>query len=906
MSPVPPRIPQVVRRFLDSIEHDAIVGDLEEEYLDFVLPDRGVTRAKLWFWSHLMKSVAAGALHGAKYRSKRVSRAVLSTPTGPFGRSKSLGEKMNTLFKDLKFGLRMVRKTPGVSAIAILAIALGVGITTHTFSIVYGSVIRGLPYEGADRLMHLERNNLPEGIQSMGVPIHDYLDWHAQQTVFDDLAAFYQGTVNVVDDDGQPERFSGGFISWNTFRQVGVEPLIGRNFREGEDQPGVPLTVMLGHNVWQTRYGGDANILGKTLRANGRTATIVGVMPEKFRFPFDEDLWMPLGIDAAQLERGDGFFLEVIGRLREGVTMEEAQTQMAGIAERLASAFPEVNEGVSTIVQSYVDEYMPPQITQILYLMLVAVFGVLLIACANVANLFLARAAGRTKEIAVRTALGAKRSRLISQLLVESTVLAVIGGLLGIVLAYGGITVFNAWIIDIQKPYWIDLRLDTTVMTFALIVTVVSGLVSGTFPAVKASGADVNEILKDENRGSSGFRMGRFSAGLVIAEIAVSCGLLVGAGLMIKSVAALKTFDLGFETEQVFTARVGLFDVDYPTFEDRVQFHDALVPRLEALPGVQAAALTTSLPGSGAGRWRFSLEGETYAEDRDQPQTFRNTVTPNYFAVFDVDFIEGNDFTVAHRADGLPVVIANQSFARRFFPGESALGKRIKFGASNSPNAEWRTIVGIVPDMWIGGGVGGIGVSDVPPEQTFVPLAQVAARFVSMAVRTQGPPSSITSGVRQVVTGLDATLPIYNVLPMNAVIEQGTWSFGIFGSLFTMFGVIALFLAAVGLYGVMAFSVSSRTTEMGIRIALGAVGADVMRLVLKKGMRQLAIGLTLGLALGFALSRPLGQFLFGINPSDLTVYAAVVVTLAATGFLAIVIPARRATRVNVVEALRPD
>ena len=629
-------------------------------------------------------------------------------------------------------------------------------------------------------------------------------------------------------------------------------------------------------------------------------------MPDGFRFPFDNDLWVPLAIDPLEEQRDQATSrVAVIGRLNEGVTVEEAQTQLDGITQRLAAEYPETNEGLGAFVQLYVDNVMPTQITAILWLMLAAVFGVLFISCANVANLLLARASIRAKEVAIRSALGASRSRLIRQLLVEAVILALGGGVIGIVLASVGIDIFNAAIVDIQKPYWIDIRLDTPVLLFSMAATMLAAVVSGTVPAFKASGTDVHEILKDESKGSSSFRMGRFSTGLVVAEIALSCALLVGAGMMVKSVMRLKTLDFGFVSANVFTARVGLFETDYPDDDSRLQFFEGLQQRLGAIPGVQSAALTNNLPGTGAGQWSFAVEGVSYETDRDYPFANRATITPGYFDTFEVGLLEGRDFTPQDRDGSLSVTTVNESFARKYFPQQSAVGKRIRLGRSNSENP-WMTVVGVVPDLHVGGGVGGLGSSDQNPEHFYTPLAQGALRFMSIALKTRGDPLAVAPLVRETVAAIDPNLPIYWVFSMDTAIEQATWAFGLFGSLFSMFGAIALFMAAVGLYGVMAFSVSRRTQEMGIRMALGAYGDDIVRLVLKKGMLQLGIGMTIGLGLGVAMAMPLRVALFDVNPTDPTVYAAIVLTLTAAGLLACFVPARRATRVNLVDALRPE
>ena len=811
---------------------------------------------------------------------------------------------MSTILRDLKYAFRMLTKTPGLSAIAIMTIALGVGLTTHTFSIVYGSVIRGLPYEGSDRLMYLTQAKLADGSTDRSVPVHDYIDWRDQQTTFEELGALYNGTVNLADVDQRPERFLGSFVTWNALGQSGAQPILGRGFQPGEDSPDAPLTIILGYDVWQNRYDADPGILGKTIRANGQMHTIIGVMPRGFKFPFDSYVWLPLGIDAAQVERGQGFTLEVFGRIKSDVSVDRAEAEIAAITQRLAEEYPVTNEGITSEMKPFTEEYMPAQIIAVMWAMLVAVFGVLLIACANVANLLLARAATRSKEVAVRTALGAKRSSVIRQLLMESLVVAVIGGVVGVGLSYVGINAFNAWIIDVQKPFWIVIGLFPQVLVFAIAITLLASVVAGTYPAFKASDGGVSEILKDGSRGSS-LRVSKFSTGLVVGEIAVSCGLLIAAGFMVKSIVNVRNLDRGFVVENVLTARVGLNEIDYPDGEQWRLFHEQLLVELASLPGAQTVALTSNLPMNGAGQNWYGVERETYVTDRDYPFANQSVVTPEYFGVFGVTVTEGRGLTDQDRASNIPVAVVNESFARRHFSDGSAIGERIRFGRSTSAQP-WLSIVGVVPDMYVGGGVGGIGSDDRDQHHIYIPLAQNPRRFMSVAIKASGDPLGMAPLVRDVVTGMDQNLPIYDVDSMEGVIESNTWAFSVFGSLFAMFGVIALFMSAVGLYGVMAFSVARRTQEMGIRMAMGAKASDIVSLVLNKGGKQLAVGIVIGLALGFGLSSPLRFVLFDVNTSDMTVYGAIVFTLGFAGILACFIPARRATRIDLVEALRPE
>ena len=811
---------------------------------------------------------------------------------------------MTTILADLRFGFRMLIKTPTLSLVAIFTIAMGVALTTHTFSSVYGTIVRGLPVPGEERLMSVSQDRPDLGIIGMTMSMHEYEDLRERQTVFEDLGAYYQGTINLAGDDAPPERFAGAFMSANALSHLGVQAQLGRTFREGEDAFDASPVVVLGYYVWQNRFAGDPAILGRSIRLNGETTEIVGVMPEGFAFPFDEEIWVPHRIDIASLQWGDGRSMEVFGRLREGVGIEAARAEIGTISQRQARAYPETNENAQLAVRPFEERYMPPEIRAVLWVMLAATFGVLLIACVNVANLLLARATMRSKEVAVRTALGASRFRVVWQMMAESLVLASLGGLLGLALAIWGLKVYNNAIADIYKPYWIDPRIDVPTLLFAVGITGVAAVAAGMLPALRATGVQVGNVLRDETRGSSSLRLGQFSSSLVVTEIAVSAGLLVAAGFMVKSIVNLRNVELGFETENVLTGRIGLFEADYPTPESRGQFYGLLKQRLAEEPGVLSAALGTNLPALGTGRYFMAVEGEVYPTEADYPIVSTMAITEDYFATFGVELLSGRDFGPLDLTDdGEDVAIVSQSFADRQFPGSEALGRLVRIGGSDSERP-WRTIVGVVPDMHVGGGVGGIGDDRMSPERLFVPRGALGASFMSFAVRTRGPPEAMASRVRTLVAELDPNLPVYDLYPLDRAISEATWAFDLFGALFAIFGAAALLLAAVGLYGVMAFSVVQRRQEMGIRMALGADRGSILKLVLGKGSAQLALGITLGLLLGAGMARPLQFILYGIEVGDPVVYGSIAVTLAVAGLIACLVPARAATRVDPIAAMR--
>jgi predicted permease len=802
---------------------------------------------------------------------------------------------MGSQIADLRHGLRVLKRTPQLSALAIVTIAIGVGITTHTFSIVYSTVLRGLPVPADHELVDVHVNNPARSVSQGSLSFPDYLAVANQVRAFERVAGYTRGTVNLAGQDAPPERYAGASVSSSLFDLLGVPPLLGRTFAQSEDRPGAALTAVLSHELWQGRFGGNLQIIGTTIRANSETAVVIGVMPKGLRFPFNEDVWLPLRLDPTQL-RESASTVSVVARLDEGASLEAALGELSALGQRIATEYPDTNEGQSLAAQTYEERFLPRPIEMMLWAMLTAVFGVLLIACVNVANLLLARATLRTREMAVRTAIGASRWRVTRQLLAETGVLAFVGSALGLGLAYLGVELFNRALVDIEKPFWYDTHVDVPTLAFTLTLTAVVALIAGITPARRAAAVDVGEVLKDETRGSSSSRTRRFSSILVTVELAVSCALLVGAGLMIKSVANLRTIDLGFETEGVMTGRVDLFEGEYPTQEDRVGFFRQLEAGLGSIPGVQGASLVSSLPGTGAARWRFAVEGEAYTVAAEYPQARATVITADFFDVMGARWIGGRRFRPADSDSGAdPVMIVNESFALRHFPDSDAIGNRVRrvLGEAADP---WMRIVGVVGDMHVGGGVGGIGNDEVSPEHMYVPLGLFDSRSLSFAVGTRGAPAELSGPIRRAVSALDANLPAYQLRTMDEVIQQNTWAFGLFGTLFSLFGVVALFLAAVGLYGVMAFSVSQRRQEIGIRVALGASPRGIAALVLRAGIIQIGIGLTAGLGLGWLLARPLAVMLYGVDPLDPGVYGAIAITLAVVGLLATLIPASSAAR----------
>ncbi|MGD8277674.1 MAG: ABC transporter permease, partial [Gemmatimonadota bacterium] len=556
---------------------------------------------------------------------------------------------MEALLQDLRISFRGLRRTPGTAFVAVTAFALGIGLTTLVFSIVWGVMIRGLPFEDSQEIVALRRTNPSIGAFRMGVTIHDLTDWRAEQRSFDGLAGYTNRTLSLSDDANSPQRLDGCLIEPEMFGVLGVAPITGRAFTRDDAATGAAPVMLIGWGVWQQRFGGDPGIVGSTVRINGEATTVIGVMPRGFGFPGSQNAWLPLKLDPLQLQRGQGGGLQVFGRLRDGVTVEQAAADIERIAQRLAAEYPATNEGVGSRVYDFTDDMLGTDVRTALYAMFGSVIFVLLIACANVTNLLMARAMMRAREVGVRTALGASRLRVASQFLTEAFALSLTGAMLGIGIAAFGIRLFNNAIADKRPPFWIDVRLDGMALFWTFLAMAAATLLAGALPAIQAARASTSEILKDESRGGSSFRLGRISRALVAGEMALSVGLLVGAGLMIKSVVKVQTVDLGFDSRQVYVARIALQQAKYTDSQRRIAFHDELLARVRALPDVELASLTSSAPGLRTGWTTFAIEGASYLTDRDYPGAALIYVTPGFFEAVDATVAVGRGFTPADR-----------------------------------------------------------------------------------------------------------------------------------------------------------------------------------------------------------------------------------------------------------------
>jgi putative ABC transport system permease protein len=793
----------------------------------------------------------------------------------------------------------MLMKTPGFTAIAVLALALGIGGSTTIFSSVNALLLRPMPLiQDQDRLVFISQyfTKLPD--QDAGTALPDYLEFKKQVTTLEGLAAIQEATF-IISGGDKPERYLGGQISAEAFSFLGVQPIMGRQFRPEEDQLNAPPVTLIGYDVWQNHFGGDRSVVGKTITINGKRATIIGVMPKDWRFPEICDLWMPLQMDEKDNPRGN-FFLNCIGKLKKGVTLAQARADMEAIGGRIAAEHPNTNAGCSVHVKPFREEIVKNFKTLTL-LVMGAVLFVHLIACANVANLLLARGATRAKEIAIRLALGASRAQIVQQLLSESLVLGIAGSALGLVLAVWGVDLMLT-ALPTEIPFWIRFDFDWRVFLFAIGIGVVSSLIFGLFPALQSSRPHLVDVLKEGGRsGAAGAKGQRVRSSLVVAEVALALILLIGAGLMMRSFMTLQRTDIGADPSSTLTFRVGLPESQFPDKEVPGRFFEQLIPKLASLPGVEAAGATTSLPASGnIENSAMILEGEPEPKQLQDARLMRSlAITPGFLQTARVRLLRGRDITPADNKDSQRVVLIDEDAARAWFPNQDPIGHQLRALDKPGEPPKWATIVGVVRPVIFER----LTNKRRYPAVYFV-QRQIPERFLSVAVRTKTDPKKFANLVRTTVLAVNPELPIYRVLTMDEVVAQSFWERKFFGSLFTVFAILALVLASIGLYGVMAYSVRQRTQEIGVRMALGAQASDVLRMVTTHGVRLIGIGLAIGLIGAFFITRLLAGSLEGVSAHDPLSFLLVPLILFAVGLLACYLPARSAMRLNPVEALR--
>ena len=811
------------------------------------------------------------------------------------------------MLQDLKFALHLIAKDRWYSVVAIVALALGIGVNATVFTLVNAVLIRGLPYKDSGKLYMLSSQRQQGG--RSGVSALDLDDWKSEARSFTGIGAFAGTGGNIADDRAAPQSVRAMRLSPNVFRLLGQAPLFGRDFAPGDDATGGERVVLLGYSLWKNRYGDDRSIIGKSLRIDGKPATIVGVMPEGMMFPSNAEMWVPLTKDPE--EKRTARYINVFGRLRDEASRTQAQTEMNGIATRLAAAYPDTNKEFTAVaVETFSERFNGGNIRTVMLAMMGAVSFVLLIACANVANLLLSRSVHRSREIAVRIALGATRWRVVRQLLVESICLGVMGGVIGLGLAAIGVRLFDRAVADSGKPYWVIFTMDYTVFGFLALICVLTGIIFGLAPALQVTKTNVNEVLKEGGRGNAGGVRARWLTGtMVVLELALTLVLLVGAGLMIRSFLKLYTLDLGIKSDNLLSIGVGLSNTKYPNADARRAFYDSFGPRLAAIPGAQAIAFTTSVPPFGTNRRGFELEGGPVRKPDEQAlQVSTVTITPAFFDTVGVQLRRGRIFSEADGNPGQENVIINERMAAEFFKNEDPIGRRLRFVQSPPPAGQpappvpvWRTVVGISPT------IRHANQQDAEPTNVvYLPHRQEAPGFTNLLIRSALPPGALMSAVREQMRAVDPDQPVQNVQTMKQMLDRQMWPYRVFGSLFAIFAAIALVMSAVGLYAVMAYSVTQRKTEIGVRMALGANGGDVRWLVLRRGLWQMGLGLVLGLAGAFGLSRVLRTLLVQVTPTDPLTFGVITVILTAVAIAACLIPAHRASRVDPLTALRAE
>jgi putative ABC transport system permease protein len=874
----PPRLAEWLLRSClpGGVTGDSILGDAREELLAYAAA--GGIAPRLWYCFHALGIARA-------YAGEVVMDGVL---------------------KDLRFAMRSLLRQPGSAVLSVLILALGIGLSTFMFSLIYGVLVRGLDVPESDRIAVIERVDIRDLDQGgTGVASHDFLDYRERTRSFEGLAGYYGGSVTLADDRAAG-RYQGVWATANTFDLLRVRPILGRTFAAGEDAPGLSPTVVLSYDVWRDRYDSDPGVVGQDVRVNGDVGTVVGVMPEGFRWPSNHDLWITTQDDPLAATRGEGRRYAVRARIADGVSWDRAELDLADVAGQLEREHPELNEGISARLLTVSQQQNGDEIALIFTAMMIAVLCVLLVACANVANLLLARAATRTRLAGVRAALGAGRWRVVFPFFAEALVLAIGGAVLGTALAWWMIHLFDAATVPALsgRPYFVKFTLDLPVLLYVVAVTMFTALAAGMAPAIQVSRADLNNILKDEARGSSSFHMGRLSRGLVIVEVALSVALLIGAGLMTRSIVQLGRAELPFEADAYMTGRIGLLLADYPERTDRQNFWLETERRIAADGSVAAVAISSAVPGVGPGIQPIRLEGQTYQEETDRPTTHAEIVSAGYFDLLGTSPVEGEGFSEVHTQESERVAIVNRSFAERFWPGSSAIGRRFRTGTADT--VPWMTVIGVVPDLHLQG-FRPTGSPGSNPDGFYVPMTQSDPTFMNIvALPRSGGPLTLATPMRDAVRTIDPDVPLYDLQPVRQAIHRASWYYTVFGSVFIAFGAAALFMATAGLYGVLSFSVSRRTQEMGIRMALGAESRQVIRLILRQGVMQLVVGVVIGLGIAAGLSSIIGFAMYRVNPRDPAVFGGVVATIVTVGLIAALMPALRATRVDPLVALRAE
>jgi predicted permease len=800
---------------------------------------------------------------------------------------------------DLHFALRTLRKNPGFTCAAVFALALGIGANSAMFSVIDGVLLRPLPFPQSDRLVNVWETNLKRNFPKFVVAPANYYDWRAQNQVFSALGAYVQNTFNLASMDGEPERYLGASSDRGFFDALQVSPVLGRIFTDEEDQPGRDGVIILSYGIWRSRFGADPKIVGQSLTFDSKPRTVIGIMPEGFQYPAQSTMWAPLGFDNETKARRDLHRYRVIARLKDGVSLDRARSDFQTIGSRLADRYPDFNKdaGVNVIpvLQDTVGQMRPA-----LLVLLGAVTFVLLIACANVANLLLAKAAGRQREIAIRNSLGAGRARLFRQMLTESMLLSFTGALLGLLFAYAAFHGLLS-LAPANLPRLNQVGLDWRAVEFTLLVSVISGILFGLAPAWHASRADVNSLLKEGSRSVS--NRSRLRNALVVAQVATALILLVGAGLLIRSFYEIAHVDAGFDPEHVMSMRLAPAPSKYRGHDDlKIQLVRGMLRNVSRLPGVRSAAVSTDVPLLGNPIFIMRFEGRPPVTPSQAPTANYFAVTPTYFETMGMRLVRGRAISGRDTQDTPQVVVVNQTLVDRYFPGQDPIGKRLEVAFATPPN--WREIVGVVADVKIS------GLDQDSPVQVYAAYFQkptfvaVLPSFLTVVARTASDPAALGVPMKAAILNVDRSQPVYSVQPMTAAVSDSISQRRFSLVLLAFFAAAALFLASLGLYGVMSYVVVQRTAEIGIRMALGAQRNQVLLLVQRQGMALVVTGLAIGAIGSLPLTRLMRSLLFHVAPHDPWTLGVGAAALIVVSWLACYVPARRAAGVDPLVALR--
>ena len=805
---------------------------------------------------------------------------------------------MNKLIQDLRYGIRTLLKRPGFSAVAVVTLALGIGASTVIFTVVDAALLRGLPYKQPDRLYHLWERTPKQDFSKREFSYPDYQDYQ-QNTVFEGLAA-YTGGGAILSGSGEPERIGAPRVSANFFNVLGVDPLIGRTFQAGEDVPNGPRVTVLTYGLWQRRFGGNPGAIGQAVTINGDSYTVVGVLPADFQFALrNADLWIPYQPTPNQLTRRFLHGTNLIGRLKPGVTPAQADSEINVIASRIEQQFKDSHAGTTARVVPLQEEVIGT-VRPILFVLLAAVGFVLLIACANVASLMLTRSLSRQKEVAIRAALGANRWRVVRQLLTEALLLSLVGGVFGLLIAYWGVPALVATLPQNQLnalPFLKTVHIDLSILGFSFGLSVLTGIVFGLVPALQSSRLDLNEVLKEGGRQASAGTGQRLRSALVVSEIALAVVLLIGAGLMMKSLLRLLQTNVGFKTENVLTMTVILPPAKYTDNNQQINFNDQLRERVNSLPGVSGAGTVNILPVNSGNTTRFYIDGDPVPAPGKETEANIRTVSDDYFQALGVPLLAGRTFDTSDKPNGRGVVIIGKTIADRMFAGRNPVGMGLRYSSfSGDPDL----IVGVVGDVKI------TGLDEAVKPVLYYPFRQSASTFSNLVVRTTSDPTALAGSIRNEVRNLEPNAAILNVRTMDEMIAQTPASFmRRFPALvISIFAGVALLLASIGIYGVVSYSVSQQTHYIGVRMALGARPSDILRMVLKQGLLLALLGVGIGVLAALGLTRLLSTLLYEVSANDVGTFAIVTGALFAVALLACYLPARRATKVDPLTALR--